>query len=870
MFKKLFLLLVLISSILATGFSADLVVTQCPVTTQNDTTYILDPTFNVNSDPCFDFTNTQNVIVDGNNTDFRGSGYLNILVGGDAVLGKVQNLIWDDIRITFSGTGNGFTLQDSFIEDGHHFLYTGIGSGIPNTNGADSIFYFSGSQPTTGSVQNTISILRNKFYSDGGLFPGQRDNYNLFHIPSSSGQYYDISFDIEENDFIGFGMVGRPLQNTGGDIGSSRIRPAFWDLSDNIYLRSNSIMLYVLVDDANYVCGNFGINAGNLLSSEAAIDLPNANGISDNTITITSSACTLLNTNIRTTKILNNQQFVEDKQEIATMTPLFFGANVLYDNSRYWLGKEIILNSSQQWSFSSVQNSILDLSLFNNRVAMNLEVPRSILMGNNNKIEGDVSSLPIIETQGTISVVDVGFFGNNWHLIEYDNALEISGINFDLNAIDNYGLIRKRNTGVDGINFDFNNNILDLNFVPSSPSRPLILFGSFANIDNNQFDLLGTTNVSLFGSGVSSGVAGGHVIVDNTFNGGGFIFEDLTDVISGTNFKSKFIHNEFRQVGSLYAQPFNPLNNAFNTLDDPQLNGSYFYETTCTNYEFNVGNYYEDWDDSSFYNDSNADGIHDEFNGIDYIERGQDFEGDPIRDYRSVIPYPFNFAGQTGNAISTTDTCASFVYNINSPIVNNNYTAGTDLVTDWEFISIGFPTMTCFESINGFTTIYENVGTGDNEGVEYETTDGAGTFNVKCCDNAQCDNFVQESGPIEFCIGDCNLGALVVTGATTPSGVILGCTDDTATNYNPAATQDDGSCIGGTGGTGGTGGVVSQGAFSGITGGDVLDPNDVSGSTNAVIEVGGDLAAFFLNILVPLTIFIAIIGGIILGVRLIS
>ena len=63
--------------------------------------------------------------------------------------------------------------------------------------------------------------------------------------------------------------------------------------------------------------------------------------------------------------------------------------------------------------------------------------------------------------------------------------------------------------------------------------------------------------------------------------------------------------------------------------------------------------------------DSDGDGIHNSYNGYDFINLGTDYLGNPINDYRSPISYPYDFAGNIGNALSVTDTCQVFNFNIN-------------------------------------------------------------------------------------------------------------------------------------------------------------------------------------------------------------
>lgn len=791
--KKVGILFLLCLTMLSVSFGATEVISSCPTSITNDTTYMLAPDFFADATPCFDLDNTNSVVIDGNYTDFRDSaGDIVIEVNSDNVFLDIQNIIHDELEIDILGIDNMINIHDNVIYTGYTMLYTGYTSGIPNTNTANFLIRWRPSGTASGTVSNYIDIYENRFL--GGTYtPTQRDNQVLFFCYDN---YYGLDLDVYSNEMLGWGLASERLQNNGAN-GVGALGLEHFLFQDNNYVRAYDITQDTVLSLVTSTCDDYSVQSNNLISKATQYDA-DGDSISDDVVTLSYGGCTLLNDEIPTRKRMYYPEWYETEYETEFVTNTMMVQNV-YSNARYVLGKTLTFNATDYFDFDSASNSMIDLYLYPNVNALTLTVVRGLQMGNDNVITGgEATTPPIIKASGTISVVDVGYYGNNWNLIDYYNGLEIDNINFDLDATDNYGLLRKTSSAVDGIGFYMHDSIVDVNFVPSSPTRPLMLVGAMATLEDNTFYLPTSTNMSLLGGGVSSSLGGGHVITGNIFYGGGFIFSYLTDAIGGTNYDSKFIHNSFLQSGTLYAQPFNPTNNAYNLLEEPKLNGSYYYKTTCTNYEFNIGNYYEDWDDSGWYNDSTGDGIHDSYLGIDYINRGEDYLGNPINDYRSIISYPYDFSTQIGTAVNTYETCESFVFNIVSP-TTQNYTSGYELTSDWEYIAIAYDDMYCFESLNGFTTIYELVATGENQGVVYDTTDGAGVLNLKCCDTPQCDNIVKEADPVNFCIGDCDLGNLVVSGVETPPEPVYGCTDSGATNYNPSATIDDGSCTYATG-----------------------------------------------------------------------
>lgn len=828
-FKKIYLLFLLFFVSIINAYSVDVPISNCPTTINDDTRYILEENFIPDVTTCFDLQNKNNVTIDGNNVllDDLNTRHIRIDVGGSTNI-VVENIYIDSEFGLYFSERNTNPSEISFRDNNIKFERTYSGGLV---GGSGQGFYGMYIGANNG---NTTLEIKNNYLEINPKFGYSSSKAGAFIFPSSGSQTSNSFYlDVHGNDFVNMELTGSVNQY-------SYARIYDLNLYDNTFTSPQSVKKeHVLGRYTRFMNGCPVIGDGNFVSGAVTGD-DDKDGFDDTSYTLEVNSCTIFsNENMPSIYQFNTDNLFYDKDSTYVLGDDWYLFN---SNSRYILGNSLTLDSENFFSLESSQNTVLDLSKFGNGQALDIKNVRAIRLGNFNSMIGgfnpnNPASKTNIVTSGTINVIDSGLYGNNWHIIEYDNGATIDGFNFDLNAVGEYGFVRKRNSAVDGSNFEFKNNEFDLNYNPSILDRPFFLIGAFAKIENNDFYLSSSQNTTLFKGGISSTISGGHSFIDNSFNGGGFIFSSLSDAISGNRFESKFIHNEFKKVGSLYAYPFHPNDNSQNLLDDPLLNGTYYYQTNCANYEFNLGNYYEDWDDSRWYNDTNGDGIHDSYIGFDYIERGADYENDPIRDYRSVIPYPYDFASNIGNAQATFDTCQAFNFNIIEP-QEQNYSSGHTLVSDWEFVSIAYQNMVCFETLNGFTSIYEDVSSGENKGLEYDTTDGKGFFQVKCCDSIQCDNIVQESPLIEFNIGDGTLGNLIVNGAVTPT-IIEGCTDSNATNYNPSATQDDGSCTYDNGNGDGSGNGTGNGDSSGVSGElieiDGLFSSDIDESQDSVL-----------------------------------
>lgn len=831
--RNFFILVLFIFALAIPTYANTQSLTQCISTPADNTEYLLSENFNFDSSLCFDVRNTNGVTINGQNHTYDLGGNIYYIL-----MDNTNDLILKDFRAT---NGNFYirtqnTNGDVSVDNTNIEYTRDLG-----TRDAVGLFFM------VSGTTNDVTITNSKFVNRASLTQHSGENAHAIFTMQSGSQKTDYNHvSISNSEFINF-------EFSYNDFNTNNINQISVFDSVITHVNQDSFMRNLNFPNA---CSNYVFN--NVMTSIFDLQDSDMNGLSDTTESYTFDSCTLFSGN-QITYLNGNSPFSQDVTYFNS--PLYFVPANTFGNE-FYLTKSLSLDGADVINLEGTQNSRLNLEAGLNSGILTLTNVRAIRLGSNNEMYGgdDLNLKPQVNTAGTITNIYSGLYNSNWHLIEYDNSITINNIDFNLNAVDNYGLLRKRESGTDGINVDFKNNILDLNFNPSSLDIPMIVIGSFANIQNNVFDLSSSQNISLFQGGLSNAVSGGHIIQDNTFIGGGHVFAKLSDTtIDANRFDTSIIHNEFLQQGSgLYAVPLNPTEDNFNLLLNPNLNSTYFYQTTCTNYQFNLGNYYQDWFDSGFYNDTNGDGIHDGFNGFDFINRGTDVLGNEINDFRSVIPYPYDFLSNIGNAEATFDTCQSFNFNIIEP-QEQNYSSGHTLVSDWEFISIAYDNMVCFETLNGFTSIYENVESGDNKGLEYDTTDGKGFFQVKCCDTEQCNNIVQESDIIEFNIGDGSLGALVVQGAETPAP-ILGCTDSSATNYNPNATQDDGSCTydNGGGDNGGNNGGNNGGSSN--LGGSFINTDSASVSVDNTIGILDNFVQFIFYIGIPILILLVIAG----------
>lgn len=833
MMKKIVMVMVLCLSLFYAGFSAPVNITQCPVTTQNDTEYYLSDTFSFSSSPCFDLTDTQNVVIDGRNVDFFGSSDFDIRSYGNSNNAIIQNVKHDSFQVDVQGENNDLTLQDSYLT-GKQFVYTGIGSGIPNTNGASAIFKIN-SGGTLGVQNNELNVLRNRFESSV-IAQGQGDNNNLIHVVNN---VYGYVTTIEDNDFIGYGVAGRRLANNGATGGINiNFYPTLFSFQNNVLVDNIDVDTYIIVDN-NFACSNYQIGNTNLLPSEGGVD-SDGDGLADTAITISNNGCTLLNDVYRTTKALNNGQFNKSGiQEYATLTPLSFGSQ-LFSNTRYYLGESLTLTSTDVWNFNTVQNSVLDVSKFASGVAITTDNTNTIRMGTNNKIEGlpdesDFNVKPEIlvnEPSLNIAYSTTSPDTTNWAIVTYNSKLTVEGIDFNLNQGTNYGAI-KTNQNNNGDNLVITDSRFIQGFQLLNNLTPMIQGGGRIEAMRNEFVINGNSQFTISNSisNLNSNI-GGHKIQDNTFIGSGETFDVLLPslIISNiTQLVSNINHNEFLDgSGGSVSIPLDLDGGGLLFWKNPALydfDGGYKYVTGCDSYNFDVGNYYETIPNGEVCNDVNLDGFCDDSLLLQNTSQGEIF------DNKALVSYPYDFAGNTGSVIPV-DICGNFVFNINSPLDGQTYNSSI-INFNWEYQSTSYNPMVCTEYFADENKLYDSVANGEDIDVNREFTNGQ-VFYYITCENEDV-SFTSQT--VEFCVNNCNGLASFVQETTPPE--ILGCTNPSATNYNPSATQDDGSCIldNGDGDGDGDGGVnVSPFEISGIFSNDIDESSDNVNALFTLIE----------------------------------
>lgn len=833
--KLLMLLGLLILSLVSVNASTQ-VISTCPVSISNNTEYILTNNFFATSTPCFTLNNTQNVTINGNFTNRVGLGNIVIDVYSNNLNLQIKNIYSDGLLIDWLGINNNLDFNNNVIINGYGLLYTGTGSGFPNTNLANIIFNYQAPAGSAGVTNNQITLRDNRFQAPTIIAP-QNDNYVVFFFQST---FYGLSLDIENNNFIGWTLGSQQLQNNGGaGVGNMYLEQLYF--SNNVYLRQYSPLTYFTLDLASSSCSNFSITTSNLISYVVQTDI-NQDGLSDNIINIAQNTCTLLNGNLPTKKqIVNPLAFITDKTEYVITS--FIYQNVL-SNTNYYLGKSLILNSTEYFNFNNVQNSILDLELWKNQDVLDIRGVNVLRMGTNNKIYGgsDIANKPnIITTSPMPNVIynSTTPTSPTWYIIAYDRYFTIDNINFQLNGVGGYGLIGTTNIAI-GERLTLLNNLIDYNF-DSDDATPLIYTGAFFNVQGNTFDIGQQANQTIFAGGFSGVnqnlVSGGHVIKNNVFIGGGLIFKDLR--ATGTNYTNIIANNKFDKTSSVYSYPFSLISPSnFEKID---MNSSITYKTACDSYIFNIGNYYRDIDDQggSICLDVNSDGLCDD----NPFFRGLLVNSSNIYDYKTLYSYPYNFASHIGSEISHTPLCDAFNWVISSP-ESQTYTNSV-IATNWEYISSSYSNLICTETINGENLIYNSVNSSQQKGMSWTLGTGQATFQVTCCNTANCDDFIKVSPIINFCVNNCSNIAPIIT----INNSILGCTNSSAINYNPLATQDNGSCIFGTNPNPTIYGTPIN----------LIDSTSVSATGDNVVGFAGDMLNGISAVIIPLGVFFFII-----------
>ena len=836
-FKNMLLFTMLILMFISfTGANAVVTLTDCNAIPTSNTIYNLSSTFLYSSSNCFNFENKENITINGNLIDIPSNIGVSIEDSRNITLNEINA---ESIYINTYAHGEFYSDDFSLINSR---LYK-----------QDSLFYYGGGiRYTSGS-----GWLRNWNISNNYILNPTTTRKDLFLIhkddcTSTGSTHHDKFYNLtmDNNDIINIDSVFR-----GADGGCNNRYNRFY-FYENLDFKYNNFAGITKIFD-EYIAPTFnGIVFVSGLSSDwtgtflnTPITDSNHDGVSDSFVSYSNDGVVLYNRYFDSISPMNNPDLAGFEKDTYFINTPNVQPSLIKSNSNYIVSNYIKTNITSYFDFSMVQFSSLDLFAMPNRNILDLDGIRSLRMGSNNKMINSnplLTDKPIVETSQFVNPVYTDLFDSNYQLIEYFNNFEINNVEFGLNHGD-YMLVRIANDGLDGGNFIFKDNYVDVNYVTAYSDMPIFTIGCMADVENNYFEMGSQENISLFGYGLCDNVGGGHKFINNEFVGGGLIFQWLMSA-PANNFENTFVANGFKSDGgSIYSVPFSL--NGYTFLQDVFLNSSYYYKTTCTNYEFNIGNYYELYEDDIGWIDGNGDGIND-----DWQNWGVSMGGGQINDYRMTTSYPYNFAGNIGSAIASYDTCLSFDIDITSPIAQN-YSDVPTITTNWK-TSGNYNGLYCFENLNDNSLLYENVNINVNKGYTYDVTNGVGIYQVVCCDNIQCDNIVKESDIINFKVGTSE-NLLVVTGITTPVEDVYGCTNSTANNYNPSATIDDGSCTYGTGGTNNSGAGFTGDFATGFAP-DIFS-SDIDTTFENTRSFISDFSGGILNVLIPILMFFCVI-----------
>jgi len=704
-------------------------------------------------------------------------------VSGNNVTIKQQNpyLQWDK-SILWRINNNNINIEDFYIRNMYFYVYSGKTNFTINNNimyaQTNNIFDYASS--FNGNIYNIVmtnNYIENIALTKPYLFRG-----------TTTGGSNTLSVNglkLENNTFLNLGGM-----TVGHTFGASRQYVYVYDLEAD-----NNILDFDTSSGSNsFISGTYlktpYIASDNYLGWATLTDDLNYDKIDDAFYVFGTlyNAKPLLQKEFTTAYPYNNKTSIAF--QMTKGIPTYYETN-----TDYYMTRDITLDSTNYFNLLNVINTNIYLSHDLTVTAVNV-----FRMGYDNAIIGRLNDRTYnrITTTGSIISVydDTGVDTSNHAIMSYISNTRLENIYIDLSATGNYGFIRKTST-LTGNHLNFINSEMHVKFIPSTIETPLFYVGSNMELRDNLFNWhnnINDTNYYAFFRGSSGGIDGGHKIINNQFKGGGNIFLWLQGGVASSSQDSVYIHNEFSYDLSYFSEPFDAYAPRINSISrNPLLNGTYYYKIACDSYTFNLGNYYEDsydiYNPLGLWNDSNIDGIMDTA-----LLRGIDIDSSNINDYRPLFSYPFDFNANIGNAESIVDLCGSFNFNIVAPIENNTYPTSTNITTSWNYVSSAYSDMYCFEKLNSETNIYPNVPPSTSNGLEYDTTDGYGTFQITCCDTPECDNLKKESDIINFCVGNCN-NLLIVENIGIPPVSVLGCTDILATNYNPLATVDDGSCV---------------------------------------------------------------------------
>jgi len=811
MIKKILISLLLILSLFGSSFGATQNIVQCPTTWVSGDTYIINP----------NFVDVQ-CLITSNNVTLTSN---DIKINKDIIFEihnnntTFKNLNIKSLKIIPVGNIYGLNLSNNIIYDSSYSLISSLLTTSP------------------GNVLTKLILNNNQINFKNG---------NLFY--ASSAVYQSTSLTIKNiiltnNDFIGGGTLAYSYG------GWSHYGP--WTGGGYLYLQNITMDNNILgFNNFNYqvtpifiqtnAC-NVSITNNNYLGWINSIDT-NLDFLDDTFSSLSLGTCSYYNGFNPTKKTFNTDSSKQIYGYLAN-SPQYYDSN-----KRIYVTKSLILNGlSTGVDFSNIIGTTLDLS---HATSLTLNGIKSLKMGNSNTITGgSTNPKPIITTTqaiisnylGTPSQPD--FYNGNYQLIDYHNNLKIDNIDFQM-SLGQYALIRKNNLQTDGINLNLENNNFKLLFTPNNPGFPLIVSGCSLKVINNTFDLNGF-NSYIFNDGRCGTLGGGHVIQSNTFNNGGYTFMNLQAGALSNN-PILINNNKFSKTSNVFpdSQPFffnaSTPNNQSSLLKNVSLSGDYYYKTTCQNYKFNVGNYYNDFTTIKPLNSSND--INNNFIYDAPLLKGHDIIDNPILDFNQLGVYPYPFGTQIANALNVTNTCGALSFNILNPTQNAVYPSTTTFSTNWEFLSSTYNNLYCKENINGIEIQYAGVMSGINKGAQYTISDGVGEFQVKCSLEPTYTNLVFNSSIIHFQVGNLNTPIVVQPNPI----VIVPNPNVNNTNPNTNNTNNNNNTF--------TNDFIYQQ-------GGIIDTNSVNNTTDNTVGFMSNIMDFIVNIgmaIVPIMIVLVL------------
>lgn len=595
MIKKLILFFIASMTLLAVGFSATVVLTDCNTLPTDNTRYVLDPSFTIGSGACFNVAGKHDVIIDGNKNIFDTLDITFSTTSSTKAI-TLQNITINSLQFTLSYDGstvvNGINIKNVFAKNQER--------GVFQTTSPDN----SGTRTFSNIVISNSKFI---FYSGGSLMhtTGIGAIYNRNFVTALT------NVTISYSDFIGGSYFGSNLCS-GSMICSGRLDGNLV-LTNNVFaFGSNGDTLGITTPTSCIINNNYW--------TENVIDTNN-NGVSDNTFNAVSGSCTIYSGTLPSYSRLKSTfktKAVEDytyKEYVLNYVPAFSASIFLTMGSESYIyfTKLGTTNSSQNFQLSQVSPLILSFETLNGQNALQMNGYRGIVLGDRVSVYGGIKSKPIF-------TIGNNFFCNWNDSVGINvNAQKTNEIisTFKNNKIENFQInmpstsscyvLIKASTSDASEKLTLAHNSLLMTTVPSKASIPLIyLRGDKNTIYDNTISLngqQGTKNKFIFAG--QGGYNGGNRVYNNSFIGGGQVFTAFTETYytvwlnkTASYIPSQYYMNNFNKVGAVYSYPLQNESQiqdfSFNSnFGNQYFNGTYTYSNGCDFYWFNLGNYYQ-------------------------------------------------------------------------------------------------------------------------------------------------------------------------------------------------------------------------------------------------------------------------------------